>query len=179
MPRVPIPLLFAPAFAPVAAALALFAGPAQAQSAAAPSELPAAARLEAAAEAFGKRMEAFAARAEAISADARLSEADKEARVQALWSAQEPALAEFTALAARLGGEAAQAALAEIDVAALAAEAVQTAMAPVQGIVANSAWTNPDPDQLVTYGLLADYGLSQAAEAIDQAHADAARAGDD
>ncbi|QBX37043.1 hypothetical protein E4M02_03555 [Brevundimonas sp. S30B] len=161
--------------APVAVAAILIAAPALAQSASAPA--PAAeTRLEAAAEAFGKRMEAFAAQAEALEKNPSLTEDEREARIKALWTAQEPALAEFTTLAARLGGELSRAALAEADVARITGEALQTAMAPAQGIIANSAWTNPDPDQMVTYELLADYGLSQAADAIEAAHAEAARA---
>lgn len=161
--------------APVAAMAILAAAPASAQSA--PDPAPAAeTQLEAAAEAFGKRMEAFAAQAEVIEKNKSLSEDEREARLHALWAAQEPALAEFTTLAVRLGGELAQAAMTEVDVARITGEALQTAMAPVQGVIANSAWTNPDPDQMVTYELLADYGLSQAADAIDEAHAEAAKA---
>lgn len=161
--------------APLFVSLALFAGPALAQSSAPSAEPAAVGRLEAAAEAFSKRMEAFAAQARPVEADARLSDDEKEARIEALFAQHEPALAEFTALAARLGGEIAQSALAQIDVAQITADALQTAMAPVQGIVTNSAWTNPDPDQMVTYGLMADYALGQAADAMDEAHAEAAR----
>jgi len=165
--------------APVFVSLALVAGPVLAQTPGAPSEPLAASQLEAAAEAFGKRMEGFAAQAEAIKADKRLSEDDKEARIEALFAQHQPALAEFTTLAARLGGEIAQAALAEVDIAQITAETMQTAMVPAQGVIANSAWTNPDPDQMVAYGLMADYALGQTADAIDAVHAETERAHDE
>ena len=34
------------------------------------------------------------------------------------------------------------------------------------GIARNSAWANPDPDQMETYGLIAQYALDQAADAV-------------
>ena len=44
------------------------------------------------------------------------------------------------------------------------------------GIVRNSAWTNPDAEQLRTYGLIAQYALDQAADAVEDADAAAAEA---
>jgi hypothetical protein len=34
------------------------------------------------------------------------------------------------------------------------------------GIARNSAWTNPDPEQMETYGLIAQYAMDQAADAV-------------
>jgi enamine deaminase RidA (YjgF/YER057c/UK114 family) len=64
-------------------------------------------------------------------------------------------------------------AAASIDAGAIEA-AVQTAMAaaPVQGL-ANGAWAQTDPEQMVTYGLIAEYGMNQALSAMDEAETDA------
>ena len=134
------------------------------------------ARLEAAAEAFEKRMEAFGARAEAIAADESLSESERSGRVAAPWAEHQPEVTAFTAMAAASAGAIAAEALAEIDVDAVVAEAMndpevqaqlQQASAMGTGIAANSAWTNPDPEQLETYKLMTEYALAEVEESLE------------
>ncbi len=140
------------------------------------------AAIEAAAEAFEARMEAFGERAEAVSEDESLSEDQREARIAAIWTEYQPQVAAFTAEITRQAGAIALAALADIDVEALVADAlndpeVKSAMedglanaaAFGAGVVQNSAWTNPDPEQMRTYGLIAQYALDQAADAVEDA----------
>jgi len=147
------------------------------------TETPAEAAIEAAAEAFEARMETFGARAEAISETPGLTEAQRETRIAALWAEYQPEVAAFTATVTEHAGAIAHAALADIDVEALVADAlndpeVKAAMdqgvAAGMGIARNSAWTNPDPEQLRTYGLIAQYALDQAADAVEDADAAAA-----
>lgn len=145
----------------------------------APAPGSAEARLETAAEAFEKRMESFGKRAEAISEDESLSESERGRRIAALWSDYAPDVSAFTAEATKHASALAAEALKEIDVEALVEEAlndpeVQQAMADgiQQGVVAgagiarNSAWTNPTPEQMETYSLVAQYALDQAADAV-------------
>ena len=104
-------------------------------------------QLEAAAAAFEKKMEEFGERAEAIQSDNALTETTKGLRVAALWSEYQPHVAAFTSIATQQAGEIAQQALAEVDIEAVVTQAM-TGVAPlVQGLAANSAWANPDPDQ--------------------------------
>lgn len=137
------------------------------------------ARLETAADAFEARMEAFGKRAEAISEDQSLSESLRGQRVAALWSEYAPDVAAFTAEATRHASELAAEALKDIDVDALVEDALndpevkqameeglQKGVAAGTGIARNSAWTNPDPEQMVTYGLIAQYAMDQAADAV-------------
>jgi hypothetical protein len=129
-------------------------------------------------------MEAFGARAEAIAADKALTEAQKEATTAALWTTEfQPEVTAFTTQIAAHAGEIAQAALADIDVDALVAEALKeaepqmkAAMAGAGGIARNSAWVQDDPEQRVTYELIADYALGEASDAIAEAYADAPEA---
>ena len=44
------------------------------------------------------------------------------------------------------------------------AEPVETA---ISGIAANSAWTNPDPEQLETYKLMTEYALAEVEESLE------------
>ncbi|WAC59910.1 hypothetical protein [Brevundimonas sp. SL130] len=138
------------------------------------------ARLDSAADAFEKRMEAFGKRAEAISEDASLSESERGQRIAALWSDYAPDVAAFTAEATQHASELAAEALKDIDVNALVEQAlndpeVQQAMeeglqkgiAAGTGIARNSAWTNPDPEQMETYGLIAQYALDQASDSLE------------
>ena len=133
------------------------------------------ARLETAASAFEARMEAFGKRAEAISEDKSLSESVRGQRVAALWAEYAPEVAAFTAEATRHASELAAQALKDIDVDALVhdalndpevKQAMERGVAAGTGIARNSAWTNPDPDQIETYGLIAQYALDQAADAV-------------
>lgn len=128
---------------------------------------PAEVQLEAAAAEFEKKMQEFGERAEAIQNDAALGETAKGLRVAALWSEYQPHVAAFTSVAARQAGEIAQQALAEVDIEAVVAEAMAYVAPLVQGLATNSAWANPDPDQLVTYGLMADYAIGQSEKALE------------
>ena len=147
---------------------------------AAPTPGSAEASLEAAAKAFEQRMEGFSDQAEAISEDESLSEEEKGVRINALWAERQPDVAAFTAQATALAGKIAAEALADIDVGALVDQAlndpeVQTALqggvAAGTGIARNSAWTNPDPEQIETYGLIAQYALDEAEDAVSDAEA--------
>jgi hypothetical protein len=154
----------------VAAVLSVaLAAPAFAQDAGA-QELSAAdeVRIEAAAEAFAARMEAFGARAEAA-AEAAANEEEAEAAIEALWAEYAGDVSEFAVLAASAASEIAASAVAEIDVASIVDETmsdpeVQAEVQQAMGIARNSAWTQPDPEQAVTYGLIADYAMHQALE---------------
>lgn len=136
------------------------------------------ARIEALATAFEARMEAFGARAEAIAADTSLTEAQKETATAAVWTRDyQPEVARFTAQIAQQAGAIALAALADIDVDALVAQALKDAepamkqaVASAGGIARNSAWVQDDPEQRVTYELIADYALAEASEAIAEAY---------
>jgi len=133
------------------------------------------ARLEAASKTFETRMEGFGERAEAISEDESLTDAEKGARISALWAEYAPEVAAFTAEATRMASSIAAEALKDIDVEALVADALndpevqqamEEGMAAGTGIARNSAWTNPDSDQIETYGLIAQYALDQAEDAV-------------
>ncbi len=135
------------------------------------------AAIEAAAEAFEARMEAFGERAEAVSDDESLTEDQRETRIAAIWAEYQPEVSAFTAEISRHAGLIAQQALAEIDVEALVADAlndpeVQGALRAGPAIAANGAWAANDPEQQVTYGLIAQYALDEAAEAVGEAEAD-------
>ena len=145
------------------------------------------AAIEAAAGAFEARMEAFGERAEAVSEDKGLTEAQREARIAAIWTEYQPEVAAFTAEVSRHAGQIAQEALANIDVEALVAdalndpevqEALRTAPILAQGMVTNGAWAANDPEQMVTYGLIAQYALDQAADVVVAEEAEAVEAGD-
>ncbi len=145
------------------------------------------AAIEAAAQAFEARMEAFGERAEAISEDPSLSEAQREARIAAIWSEYQPQVTAFTTEISRHAAMIAQQALADIDVEALVSDAlndpeVQAALAAAptmaRGIAQNSAWTAQDPEQMVTYGLIAQYALDQASDAVGDAEAEVEVGGD-
>ena len=160
----------------LAAALALLPmSAAVAQEARGPSEDA----IEAAAEAFEARMEAFGTRAEAISKDTGLTEAQREARIAALWSEYQPDVTAFTAVVTQHASTIAAQALASIDVEAIVAEAlseVETsgALAGAQGMAANGAWASNDPEHMATYGLMADYALGTALDSLDAAEQEAA-----
>lgn len=143
------------------------------------------AAIEAAASAFEPRMEAFGTRAEAIGDDKSLTETQREAKIATLWSEYQPEVAVFTAVVSQHASKIASEALANIDVDAMVTEAlaqpevqaqVQSAMAGVSGMATNGAWAQNDPEQLVTYGLMAQYGVDQA---MDAASRDTAEAEDD
>jgi len=76
-----------------------------------------------------------------------------------------------TAEAAREGLRTAADLLARMDVAALTAAAMADVAPLVQGTTADGAWTRLDPDQMVTYGLVAQYRLDLALDALDEAQA--------
>ena len=148
------------------------------------------AAIEAAAQSFEARMEAFGERAEAISKDESLTEDQREMRIATLWTEYQPEVTAFTAEITRHAGQIAQQALASIDVEALVADAmndpeVQEALraAPVmaEGVVTNGAWASNDPEHMATYGLIAQYALDQASDAVvvAEAHAPATEAEED
>lgn len=142
-----------------------------AETAPAAAEAAAEAAMEAASAAFEARMEGFGKRAEAIAEAEGLTEAQREGRMAALWSEYQPEVAVFTAAIAEHAGSIAAAALADIDLKAIVDDAltspeVQQAMAGAQGMATNGAWAQADPEQMVTYGLMAQYGLDQAMDAV-------------
>jgi hypothetical protein len=145
-----------------------------------PTSASAEAAIEAAAEAFEARMEEFGERSEAIAETPGLTEEQRETRIAALWAEYQPEVAAFTASITQQAGAIAQAALADIDVEALVSDALNDpevkaaiagGIATGEGIARNSAWTNPDPEQVRTYGLIAQYALDQAADAVEDADA--------
>lgn len=154
----------------LAAALALLPlSAAVAEEARGPSEDA----IEAAAEAFEARMEAFGARAEAIAEDSSLTEAQRETRIAALWAEYQPDVTAFTATVSEHASAIAAAALAEVDVEAIVAEAlasaeVSGALAAAGGIATNGAWASNDPEHRVTYGLMADYAIGSAMDSLDE-----------
>ena len=167
------------ALAPLCSALAQTPAPAPAPAPVPASAEGAEARMEAAAEAFEARMETFGERAEAISEDESLSEAERGRRIAALWSDYAPDVAAFTAEATKHANEMAAQALKNIDVDAIVADALndpevkqamedgmQKGVVTAEGIARNSAWTNPTPEQMETYSLVAQYALDQAADAV-------------
>lgn len=144
-----------------------------------PAPESAEARLETASVAFEARMKAFGERAEAISEDKSLSESVRGQRVAALWAEYAPDVAAFTAEATKHASEIAAQALKDIDVDALVADALNSpevkqaiedglhkGVVTANGIAENSAWTNPTPEQMETYSLVAQYALDQAADAV-------------
>lgn len=148
------------------------------------SQSPSEAAIEAAGAAFEARMETFGARAEAISGDKRLTETQRDVRIAALWAEYQPEVAVFTAAISRHAGAIAQAALADIDVEALVENAlndpeVKAAMAGATGMAHNGAWAQDDPEQMVTYGLMAQYGLDQITDHAHEADEAAAEADED
>ena len=159
-------------------AVALAVLPLSAAVAQAPTQTPAPAAqaaseaaMEAASAAFEARMEGFGKRAEAIAEAEGLTEAQRESRMAALWAEYQPEVAVFTAAIAEHTGAIAAAALADIDLKAIVDDAltspeVQQAMAGAQGMATNGAWAQADPEQMVTYGLMAQYGLDQAMDAV-------------
>jgi len=71
-------------------------------------------------------------------------------------------------------------AIASVDFAALtagamdeagAAEEIRGAMAGAQGMVANGSWASNDPEHMATYGLVADYAIGEALDAVDEVEA--------
>jgi hypothetical protein len=168
----------------LAAALAIL--PLSAAVAADEPQTSAEAAIEAAAEAFQARMETMSDRAEEISEDESLTPEQRSAALEALQAEYQPEIAAFTADITAKAAQIAQEALAGIDVNAIVQEAmndpevkasIEQGIAAGTGIARNSAWTNPDPEQLRTYGLVAQYALDQAADAVEDAD-DAAEADD-
>lgn len=129
---------------------------------------PADTRLEAAAAFFEAKMQEFGARAERIQADPGLTETQKGLRVAALWSDYQPHVVDFTAEATRQAGQIAEAALAEIDVEAIVREAMAGTESVTYGLTTDAAWAQVDPEQMVTYGLIAQYGVDLALDALEE-----------
>lgn len=132
------------------------------------SKTAAGVQLEAAVAKFEKKMEEFGERAEAIQDDDALDETTKGLRVAALWSEYQPHVAAFTSMATQQAGQIAQQALAEIDIDAVVTEALAGVAPMMEGMMTNGAWAQADPDQMVTYGLMADYAVGQSMDAIEE-----------
>lgn len=137
--------------------------------------------LEAAASAFEARMEAFGERAEAISADKSLTEAQRELRIATLWTEYQPDVTAFTAVATQHASAIAAEALAGIDVDAIVSEALAEveasgALNAARGIATNGAWASHDPEHMATYGLMAEYVVGEAIDALDEAQVEIAAA---
>ena len=176
------------------AALALLGTSVAAQAPVAPPAPPAApatpdtaaleASIEAAAAAFEARREGVGRRAEASEADKGLSDAQRGARMAALWGEYQPEVAVFTAAIAQQAGAIAQVALAglgDLDVGKLVSdvlgdpevqEAIRTGPAIGLGMATNGAWAQNDPEQMITYGLMAQYGMDLAMDSAEDAMAD-------
>ena len=131
------------------------------------------AAIEAAAEVFEARMDEFGERAEAISADESLTEEQQSVAIAALWAEYEPDVMMFTQTISVSVSDIVAEALAEVDIEAVIADALEAAdqaggmgiadaMAVGQGMAANGAWATDDPEHQETYGLMAQYALGQA-----------------
>lgn len=149
---------------------------------------PSEAAIETASAAFEARMKDFGERAEAISDDESLSEDQREMRIAALWTEYQPEVSAFTAEITSRASQIAAEALANIDVEALVAEAMndpevkqalENAEVMAHGVASNGAWASQDPEQMVTYQLMAQYALDQAADAVVAEEAEAVDAGDE
>ena len=128
-------------------------------------------RLEEAAAAFERKMEEFGARAERIQVDQSLTETQRGLRVAALWSDYQPHVIDFTAEATRQAGLIANAALAQVDVEAVVRETMAGVAPMIEGLTTNGAWAHADPEHMITYGLVAQYGVDQALDAVDEVEA--------
>ncbi len=132
------------------------------------------AAIEAAAERFEARMEAYGERAEAISEDAGLTEEQKKLRIAAIWAEYEPDVAAFTAVVSDNVGAIVGGALADIDIEGIVASAMAEveqsgALRVADGVASNGAWASNDPEHMATYGLVAQYALGEALDAVDEA----------
>lgn len=131
------------------------------------SQTAAEAALERAAADFEARMQTFRDQAEPIRNDTRLSEDERAAQLEDLWAAYAEEVEAFTALATEHAVQIAALALASIEVDAIVAEATQNTSAVALGMARNGAWAVDDPDQAVTYGLMADYAIHAVADAME------------
>ena len=146
------------------------------------TEASAEAAIEAAADRVEARLEEFGERAEALGADESLTEDQRELRIAALWGDYAPDVQTFTAAVTEHAAAIAGQALAEVDIEAVVAEAMagvdmsgvdmSGAMAAAGGMAANGSWASNDPEHMATYGLMADYALGGAADAVDEALAE-------
>jgi enamine deaminase RidA (YjgF/YER057c/UK114 family) len=134
------------------------------------------AAIEAAAERFEARMDAYGERAEAIADDDSLTAEQKTLRIAAVWAEYQPDVAAFTAVVSEHVGGIAGAALADIDIEGIVAEALSAveesgALQAASGMAANGAWASNDPEHMATYGLMAQYAVGEALDAVDEATA--------
>ena len=142
----------------------------------APSTDAAEAAIEAAAERFEARMEAYGERAEAISEDDSLTTDQKKLRIAAVWAEYEPDVTAFTAVVSEHVGAIVGGALADIDIEGIVAEAMTAvedsgALRVAGGVATNGAWASNDPEHMATYGLVAQYAVGEALDAVDEATA--------
>jgi len=131
------------------------------------------AAIEAAAERFEARMEAYGERAEAVSNDTSLTDEQKSLRIAAIWTEYEPDVAAFTAVVSENVSSLIGGALAEIDIEGIVAEAMagveeSGALRMAGGMATNGAWASNDPEHMATYGLMAEYALGEALDAVDE-----------
>lgn len=124
-------------------------------------------QLDAASADFEKKMEEFGERAERIQKDSALTDMEKELQVATLWTEYQPHVTAFTTMATKQAGVIAQQALAEVDLEAVVDQALASVGPMLQGLTTNGAWAQPDPDQMVTYGLVADYAVGQSLDVVD------------
>jgi enamine deaminase RidA (YjgF/YER057c/UK114 family) len=134
------------------------------------------AAIEAAAERFEARMEAYGERAEAISEDDSLTNDQKKLRIAAIWAEYEPDVTAFTAVVSEHVGAIVGGALADVDVEGIVAEAMAAvedsgALRVAGGMATNGAWASNDPEHMATYGLMAEYAVGEALDAVDEATA--------
>ena len=59
----------------------------------------------------------------------------------------------------------------QIDVEAIVREAMAGVEPAIEGLATNGAWAQADPEQMITYGLIAQYGMDQALDAMDEVEA--------
>lgn len=135
------------------------------------------AAIESAASRFEARMEEFGERAEALGADETLTEAQREVRIAALWADYAPDVEAFTGVVAQHAADIANQALAAIDIEAVVADAMAEvdlsgALKAAGGMASNGAWASNDPEHMATLGLMADYAMGGALDAVDEALAE-------
>lgn len=142
------------------------------------------AAIEAAGARFEARMEEFGARAEVIAEDEALTEDQRETAIAALWVEYAPEVTAFTTALTENLDELIGFTLAEIDVEAIVAEAL--AEIDVDGMIAeagavgmamasNGAWASQDPEHMATYGLMAEYAMGDALDAIEEVEVEVAQ----
>lgn len=161
-------LIAAAALAPLSQASAQTSAQTSAQASPASQEQA----MEAAAEALSTRMEVFAGRAERIAGDQTLTEAAREAALDALWADYEPVIGAFAAEVSVLAMNVVSSVLGAVNLetgglAEVVGATTAQALSVGGGIVSNGAWASNDPEHMQTYGLVAEYALGQAEDVLE------------